>query len=65
MCLEPPRTPEEKGLIARRLEAHVWPLLAAGKVRPQVDRTFPLREAAAAHQALESGEVIGKVVLAV
>jgi NADPH:quinone reductase len=58
-----PRTPDEKGLIARQLEEHVWPLLATGRVRPQVDRTFPLREAAAAHRALESGEVIGKVVL--
>jgi NADPH:quinone reductase len=60
-----PRTPDEKGLIARQLEEHVWPLLAAGKVRPQVDRTFPLREAAAAHRALESGDVIGKIVLTV
>jgi NADPH:quinone reductase len=58
-----PRGPDEKGVIARQLEEHVWPLLAAGRVRPQVDRTFPLREAAAAHRALESGEVIGKVVL--
>jgi NADPH:quinone reductase len=58
-----PRTPDEKGIIARQLEEHVWPLLAAGRVRPQVDRTFPLRDAAAAHRALESGEVIGKVVL--
>jgi NADPH:quinone reductase len=60
-----PRTPEEKGLIARQLEERVWPLLAAGKVRPQVDRTFPLREASAAHRALEAGEVIGKIVLTV
>jgi NADPH:quinone reductase len=60
-----PRTPEEKGIIARQLEEHVWPLLASGRVRPQVDRRFPLREAAAAHRALESGEVIGKVVLTV
>jgi NADPH:quinone reductase len=60
-----PRTPDEKGVIARQLEEHLWPLLAAGRVRPQVDRTFPLREAAAAHRALESGEVIGKVVLTV
>jgi NADPH2:quinone reductase len=60
-----PRTPEEKGAIARQLEEHVWPLLAAGTVRPHVDRTFPLREAAAAHRALESGNVIGKIVLTV
>jgi NADPH:quinone reductase len=60
-----PRTPDEKGVIARQLEEHVWPLLAAGRVRPRVDRTFPLREAAAAHRALEAGEVIGKIVLTV
>ena len=60
-----PRTPDEKGLIARQLEQHVWPLLATGRVAPRIDRTFPLREAAEAHRALESGEVIGKVVLVV
>lgn len=58
-----PRTADEKGAIAAELEAYVWPLLAAGKARPQVDRTFPLRKAADAHRALESGEVIGKIVL--
>jgi NADPH2:quinone reductase len=58
-----PRTPAEKGIIARELEAKVWPLLAARQVRPIVDRTFPLATAADAHRALESGEVVGKVVL--
>lgn len=56
---------EEKGSIARALEEHVWPLLASGAVRPVVHATYPLRDAASAHQALESGEVIGKVVLTV
>jgi len=60
-----PRTPAEKGRIAAALEREVWPLLAGGRVRPIVDRTFPLAEAAAAHTALESGEVVGKVVLTV
>ena len=60
-----PRTVEEKGSIARELEEHVWPLLARGAVRPVVHATYPLRDAASAHQALESGEVIGKVVLTV
>jgi NADPH2:quinone reductase len=58
-----PRTVEEKGAIARDLEAHVWPLLAAGQIGPQVYAVFPLARAADAHRALESGEVIGKVVL--
>ena len=60
-----PRTVEEKGAIARELEAQVWPLLARGEVRPVVHGTYPLRDAAEAHRALESGEVIGKVVLTV
>jgi NADPH2:quinone reductase len=58
-----PRTPDEKGAIARELEARVWPLLAAGRVAPVIHRTFPLAQAADAHRLLESGEVIGKVVL--
>ena len=60
-----PRTPEEKGEIARELEERVWPLLASGEVAPQVDRVLPLRDAGEAHRLLESGAIIGKVVLAV
>jgi NADPH:quinone reductase len=60
-----PRTPDQKGAIARELEAHVWPLLAEGRVAPAVHRTFPLSDAAAAHRLLEAGEVIGKLVLVV
>jgi len=60
-----PRTVEEKGAIARALEARVWPLLAAGTVAPQVHSVYPIERAADAHRALESGEVIGKVVLTV
>ena len=59
------RTAEEKGALANELEEHVWPLLAAGTVRPIVHRTFPLAQAADAHRLLESGAVIGKVVLRV
>jgi NADPH:quinone reductase len=58
-----PRTPEEKGAIARELETHVWPRLAKGEVSPQVAEVFPLERAADAHRALESGAIIGKVVL--
>jgi putative PIG3 family NAD(P)H quinone oxidoreductase len=58
-----PRSVEEKGALARELEKHVWPLLAAGTVRPVVWRTFPLEQAADAHRMLESGEVVGKIVL--
>ena len=60
-----PRTVDEKGAIARALEARVWPLLAAGTVRPLIDRVFPLAEAAEAHRWMEKGDHVGKIVLAV
>jgi NADPH:quinone reductase len=55
----------DKAAIARAVEAQVWPLVAAGKVRPAIDRTFPLAEAAAAHARMESSQHIGKIVLVV
>ncbi len=57
------RSVDEKGAIARDLEARVWPLLAARQVAPIVDRTLPLAQAADAHRLLEAGEIIGKIVL--
>jgi len=60
-----PRSVEEKGAIARMLRERVWPLIEAGRVRPVIHRTFPLREAAAAHAELERGEHVGKIVLSV
>ena len=57
------RSVEQKGEIARALEARVWPLLASGKVKPLIYRTFPLAEAAAAHALMESSEHTGKIVL--
>lgn len=59
------RTVAEKGALAREVEAHVWPLLAEGRLAPLIDRTFPLTSAADAHRRLESGEHIGKIVLVV
>jgi NADPH:quinone reductase-like Zn-dependent oxidoreductase len=43
----------------------VWDLIDAGKMRPVVDRTFPLAEARAAHDRLEAGEQLGKIVLSI
>lgn len=60
-----PRSVAEKAAIARALETNVWPLLASGKVRPRIYRTFPMVEAAAAHTLMESSEHIGKIVLVV
>jgi putative PIG3 family NAD(P)H quinone oxidoreductase len=57
------RTPREKGAIAAALEREVWPLLSSGQVKPIVRASFPLVNAAEAHRLLESGAVIGKVVL--
>ncbi len=60
-----PRSAAEKGAIARDLEHHVWPLLAGHTVRPVIFRTFQLADVADAHRVLESGDHIGKLVLAV
>ncbi|MGH9609634.1 MAG: NAD(P)H-quinone oxidoreductase [Bryobacteraceae bacterium] len=58
------RTPAQKGEIARRLLKDVWPLLPAkNPIRPVIDRVFPLRDAKLAHERLESGHHIGKIVL--
>jgi len=58
-----PRPVAEKGAIADGLRSHVWPSLAAGKVKPVIDRVFPLTDAAAAHRLMESSTHIGKIVL--
>jgi NADPH:quinone reductase len=58
-----PRSVAEKAIIARELEEKVWPLLAAGKCRPQIFKTFALDEAAAAHALMESSVHMGKIVL--
>jgi NADPH2:quinone reductase len=58
-----PRSIAEKGRIAAELERRVWPLIAAGRIRPAVASRLPLAEAAAAHRMLEDGRVIGKLVL--
>jgi putative PIG3 family NAD(P)H quinone oxidoreductase len=57
------RTIEDKGAIARAVEQHVLPLIEAGRVRPVIDSTFPLAQAAAAHARMETSEHIGKIVL--
>jgi NADPH2:quinone reductase len=57
------RSVEQKALIAEPLRREVWPLLEAGKLKPVIYKTFPLKEAAAAHALMESSEHIGKIVL--
>lgn len=59
------RSVAEKAEIARGLEEHMWPHLAAGGIRPVIHKTFPLAEAAAAHALMEEGSHIGKIILTV
>jgi len=59
------RAVADKASIARALEAKVWPLIAAGKVKPAIYRTFPLSQASAAHALMETSTHIGKIVLTV
>jgi len=60
-----PRSPAEKGEIARELLEHVWPLLEKGVVAPVIHKTFPLANAADAHRMMEESTHIGKLVLVV
>ena len=57
------RSVADKGAIARAVEDHVLPLFTAGKVKPVIYRTFPLRDSAAAHALMETSAHIGKIVL--
>lgn len=60
-----PRSADEKARLAAEVERIAWPWVAAGQLKPIVDATFPLAEAAKAHAHLEAGEHVGKVVLVV
>ncbi len=59
------RPPAYKNEIAKQLEAQVWPLIAAGRIKPMVNAVFPLAEAAKAHALMESSTHIGKILLTV
>ena len=58
-----PRPVAFKGLIAKALQLHVWPLLTAGKIKPIIHCTLPLEQAAKGHAMMEAGEQIGKIIL--
>ncbi len=60
-----PRSNQFKALLAQEIARLAWPLVEGGKLRPVMDRAFPLAEAAAAHARMEAGSHIGKIVLAV
>ena len=54
-----------KVLLAQEIAANVWPLVDEGEVRPVMARTYPLEQAAQAHAQMESGDLVGKIVLEV
>ena len=57
------RSPAFKAALAADIAENAWPLVEDGELRPVMDRTFPLRDAAAAHARMEAGDHIGKIVL--
>ncbi len=59
------RTVAQKAAVADAVRHNVWPLLAAGRVRPIIYETFPLAEASEAHRLMESSNHIGKIVLTI
>ena len=59
------RPADEKARLMKAVETTPWPWIASGAVRPPIEATFPLAQAAAAHLALEAGGHVGKIVLTV
>ncbi len=57
------RSPVEKASIARHVSRKIWPAVLAERIKPIIHKVFPLEEVALAHQELEAGNVIGKIVL--
>lgn len=58
-----PRSIEEKTALRDGLRVKIWPFLRDGKIKPQIYQTFPLKKAMDAHELLEDGNHIGKIVL--
>lgn len=58
-----PRSDNFKALLADEISENAWPLFESGEVKPVIDSTFPLADAAKAHERMESGLHVGKIVL--
>jgi putative PIG3 family NAD(P)H quinone oxidoreductase len=58
-----PRSVEFKTMVADELARTVWPFVRDGKLKPVMDKSFPLAEAAEAHRRMEAGDHVGKIVL--
>lgn len=57
------RPADEKARLIAAVQAAAWPWLVSGALKPPIDAVFPLEQAARAHQRLERGDHIGKIVL--
>lgn len=60
-----PRSVEFKTMVADEISRTVWPYVEGGRLKPVIDSSFPLSEAAAAHARMEAGDHVGKIVLEV
>jgi len=59
------RPTEQKAGIVAAVRENVWPLVEAGRIRPVIEQSLPMSEAAAAHRAMDGADHIGKVLLTV
>lgn len=59
------RSEEQKAQIIADVVSHVWPMIAAGKIRPSIHARLPLDQAAAGQEMLETSKSTGKVLLTV
>ncbi|HEY4444938.1 MAG TPA: NAD(P)H-quinone oxidoreductase [Steroidobacteraceae bacterium] len=59
------RTVAQKAEVAEAVRKNIWPLLAAGRVKPTIHATFPLAGAGEAHRLMETSNHIGKIVLTI
>lgn len=58
------RPADEKAAIVSSVIEHVWPLVAFGRVRPVIETVLPLADAGQAHRLMETGDHVGKILLA-
>jgi NADPH2:quinone reductase len=58
-----PRTVEFKSYLAKNLREKIWPLIDAGRIKPEIFKTFSLENASEAHRLMETSQHIGKIVL--
>ena len=58
-----PRPVAFKTMVADKIARTVWPYVEGGRLKPVIDSVFPLAEVAQAHERIEAGEHVGKIVL--